>query len=71
MMIFRRYTVYNKHNDDKYWLANQRKTVSIIASARIILLPTVEPKSQAAFISVIELSETFVKFCPIKVVVTN
>ena len=45
MMIFRRYTVYNKHDDDKNWLSNQRKTVSIIASARIILLPTVQTLS--------------------------
>ena len=32
VMIFRYYTVYNKHDDDKNWLSNQRKIESIIAS---------------------------------------
>ena len=37
-MIFRLYTVYNKH---KNWQSNQRKIASSIGSARIILLSTV------------------------------
>ena len=41
-MIFRLYTVYNKRDDDKNWRSNQRKIESIIASARIILLLTVQ-----------------------------
>ena len=41
ILIFRLYTVYNNHDDDKNWQSNQRKIPSIIASARIILLSTV------------------------------
>ena len=37
-MIFRFYIIYNKHDDDKNWQSHQRKTASIIASDRIILL---------------------------------
>ena len=40
VMIFRLYTAYNK-TDKKNWQLNQRKIASIIASARIILLPIV------------------------------
>ena len=42
IMIFRPNTVYNKHCDTKNWRSNQRKIASIIASAQIILLPTVD-----------------------------
>ena len=35
------YDVELRFNDDKNWCSNQRKIASIIASVRIILLPTV------------------------------
>ena len=41
VMIFRLCTVYNKRKMIKIGNKNQRKIESIIASARIILLPTV------------------------------
>ena len=41
VMIFRLYTVYNKHNDDKNWRSNHRKIASIIAFAPVWLLSTV------------------------------
>ena len=44
IMNFRLYIIFNKHNDDKYWRSNQRKIGSVIARARIILLPTVRIK---------------------------
>ena len=45
VMIFRLYSVHNKHElKKKNWQSNQRKITSIIASARIILLPTVSHK---------------------------
>ena len=40
-MIFSLSPVYKKHDDDKNWQSNQRKTAGIIESARKILLPTV------------------------------
>ena len=40
-LVFRHYTVYKKHDDDKNWQLIERKIESIIASARIILRPTV------------------------------
>ena len=39
--IFSLHTFYKNHDDDKKWQSNQRKIENIIASARIILLPTV------------------------------
>ena len=41
IMIFRLYTIYNKHEVGKNRQSNQRKFTNIIASARIILRPTV------------------------------
>ena len=38
------YAIKLKLNDDKYWRSNQRKIKSVIASARIVLLPTVAHK---------------------------
>ena len=40
-MIFGLYVVYENYGDDKNWRLNQSKIISIIASAQIILLPTV------------------------------
>ena len=45
IMIFKLYTVYNKHDDDENWRLSQRKIASIIASARIILLLIVPTKT--------------------------
>ena len=41
VMIFNPHAVFEKHDDDKNWKSNHGKDISIIASARIILLPTV------------------------------
>ena len=41
-MIFSLFTVYKKHDDGKSWRSNRRKVASIIASAWIILLPSVQ-----------------------------
>ena len=38
---FRVYIVYKNHKDEKNWLSNERKIMSIITNAKIILLPTV------------------------------
>ena len=40
-MIFRLYTVYNKHEMIKNWQSSQRKIASIITNARIIMYTTV------------------------------
>ena len=42
VMIFSHYSVYKKHVDDKNWRSNDRKIASIITSAQIILLSTVD-----------------------------
>ena len=47
VMIFRLYTVYNKHDMIKMTVKNQIKIASIIANDRIILLPTVIQSPQA------------------------
>ena len=41
-MNFRLYIIYNKHETTETGNKNQRKITIIIASARIILLPTVK-----------------------------
>ena len=49
VMIFKLDAVYyNKHKMKKNWQSNQRKTTSIIASARKILLPTVYTKESVS-----------------------
>ena len=40
IMIYKLYSVYKKHNDDKNWRLKKRKIASIIASAQMILLPS-------------------------------
>ena len=40
-MIFNFYPVYKKYDYDKKWRANEKKITSIIAIARINLLPIV------------------------------